>query len=223
VLTDDNKWSNSEFNKEHIALVDKHNDLIDRYNKLVGAFNRNIASVNPVGRPIAASEAQQEQIIRHHKRGQSARWIAEEMTLSRRTVTTIIGKLDGSDRTSNLHRRRLGLEPKRKDWRPAAMARLPKQAAKHLEKGRGAAQGGEGAEVGAPRREAPTGIRWKSPRSLTAQRLGVVQSGRSHGTPRRMPRQAARSPRRRICRASLFPPLESSTRGFPGASPLARR
>jgi hypothetical protein len=34
------------------------------------------------------------------------------------TATTIIGKLDGSDRTSNLHRRRLGLEPKRKDWRP---------------------------------------------------------------------------------------------------------
>jgi endogenous inhibitor of DNA gyrase (YacG/DUF329 family) len=30
----------------------------------------------------------------------------------------------------------LGLEPKRKDRRPAAMARLPKQAAKHLEKGR---------------------------------------------------------------------------------------
>jgi hypothetical protein len=35
-----------------------------------------------------------------------------------------------------LHRRRLGLEPKRKDWRQAAMARLPKQAAKLLEKGR---------------------------------------------------------------------------------------
>jgi hypothetical protein len=51
-------------------------------------------------------------------------------------VTTIIGKLDGSDRTSNLHRRRLGLEPKRKDWRPDAMARLPKQVEKHLEKGR---------------------------------------------------------------------------------------
>ena len=79
--------------------------------------------------------------------GKSRRWIAEEMTLSRRTVITVLGKLDGSDRTTNRHRRRLGLEPKRKDWRPAAMARLPKQAAKLLEKGRDLDQGGEGPEV----------------------------------------------------------------------------
>jgi hypothetical protein len=92
--------------------------------------------VNPIGRPIAASEAQKAEIVKHHKRGRSSRWIAEEMSLSRRTVTTIIGKLDGSDRTTNLHRKRLGLEPKIKDWRPAAMGRLPKQATKHLEKGR---------------------------------------------------------------------------------------
>ena len=34
-----------------------------------------------------------------NKAGKSARWIAEEMTLSRRTVTTVISKLDGTDRT----------------------------------------------------------------------------------------------------------------------------
>jgi uncharacterized coiled-coil protein SlyX len=136
VLDDDGKWTNGEAIKERIASIDKHIEMIDRYNKLVGRFNRNIANVNPVGRPIAASEAQQAEIIKHHRRGKSARWIAEEMTLSRRTVTTIIGKLDGSDRTTNLRRQRLGLEPKRKDWRPAAMARLPRQATKHLEKGR---------------------------------------------------------------------------------------
>jgi hypothetical protein len=136
VLTDDNKWSNSEFIDGHNALVNKYNELCDRYNKLVHVFNRNIAMVKPVGRPIAASETQQEQILRHHKRGKSARWIAEEMTLSRRTVTTVISKLDGSDRTTNQHRRRFGLEPKRKDWRPASMARLPKRATEHFEKGR---------------------------------------------------------------------------------------
>jgi hypothetical protein len=135
-LNDDSCWTWGPFITEHNALVEKYNDLIGRYNKLVGTFNRNIAVVNPVGRPLAASEAQQVEIVKHHKRGKSARWIAEEMTLSRRTVTTIIGKLDGSDRTSNLHRRRVGLEPKVKDWRPASMSRLPKQATKHLEKGR---------------------------------------------------------------------------------------
>src|SRR5205809_7439017 len=33
--------------------------------------------VNPIGRPIAASEVQQEQIAKHHKRGKSPRWIAK--------------------------------------------------------------------------------------------------------------------------------------------------
>jgi hypothetical protein len=133
---DDNCWTWGPFIAGHNVLVDKYSDLIAGYNKLVRAFNHNIAMVNPVGRPIAASEAQQVEITKHHRRGKSSRWIAEELSLSRRTVTTIIGKLDGSDRTTNLHRRRVGLEPKHRDWRPAAMARLPKQAAAHLEKGR---------------------------------------------------------------------------------------
>jgi hypothetical protein len=136
VVDDAGRWRNGEFIKSHYDLVDKYNDLITGYNKLVDSFNRNIAKVNPIGRPIAASEAQQVEIAKHHKRGKSSRWIAEELSLSRRTVTTIIGKLDSSDRTTNLHRRRLGLEPKVRDWRPAAMTRLPKQATAHLEKGR---------------------------------------------------------------------------------------
>src|SRR5262249_50746513 len=131
-LDEDGRYHNGEFIKRHNDLIDNSSDLISRYNKLVGAFNRNIAVVNPVGRPIAASEAQQAEIVKHHKRGKSERWIAEELNLSRRTVTTIIGKLDGTDRTANLRRKRLGLEPM--DWRPAAMGRLPKQATKHLEK-----------------------------------------------------------------------------------------
>jgi hypothetical protein len=50
--------------------------------------------------------------------------------------TTIIGKRNGTDRTTTKHRQRLGLEPKRKDWRPTAMARLPKRATDHFEQGR---------------------------------------------------------------------------------------
>jgi transposase len=76
------------------------------------------------------------QIIKHHEAGKSARWIAEDLTLGRRTVTTIISKLDGTDRTSNRHRQRLGLEPKRKNWRLSVMDRLPKRATAHFEQGR---------------------------------------------------------------------------------------
>jgi len=134
-LNDAGDWENGEFIKESRRLLDAYEDLRLRYNKLVGRFNRNIAAVQPVGRPIAASEAQQAQIVKQHKAGKSARWIAEEMTLSRRTVTTVIGKLDGTDRTAAQRRQRLGLEPKVKDWRPASMDRLPKQATALFEKG----------------------------------------------------------------------------------------
>ena len=134
-LKDDGQWSNGEYVKTTLGIMDDHSDLVRRYNKLVRDFNQYAVPPKPVGRPLAASEAQQAQVIKHHKAGKSARWIAEEMTLSRRTVTTIIGKLDGSDRNTQKRRRQLGLEPKRKDWRRAAMARLPKRATAHFEKG----------------------------------------------------------------------------------------
>jgi lambda repressor-like predicted transcriptional regulator len=84
--------------------------------------------VQPVGRPIAASEAQQDRVLKLHKAGKSPRWIADEMGLSRRTVTTVIEKSDGTDRTTSKHRVRLGLEPKRNDWRQAAITNLPRRA-----------------------------------------------------------------------------------------------
>src|SRR5258708_39442542 len=82
-----------------------------------------------MGRPLAASEAQQDQILKLHKARKSSRWIAEELGLSRRTVTTVITKSEGTDRTTSGHRLRLGLQPKRKDWRQAAIMSLPRHAA----------------------------------------------------------------------------------------------
>jgi hypothetical protein len=71
----------------------------------------------PVGRPIAASESQQQQVRAYHKEGKSKRWIAESMTLSRRTVDTIINKADGTDRSTVKRRVKLGVptlpQPKR--------------------------------------------------------------------------------------------------------------
>jgi hypothetical protein len=66
------------------------------------------------------------------------------MTLSRRTVTTVIDKLAGTGRTTARHRLRLGLEPKVKDWRPAMMERLPQRASEHLKKGRELAKEAKG-------------------------------------------------------------------------------
>jgi hypothetical protein len=74
--------------------------------------------------------------MKHHKVGKSSRWIAEELNLSRRTVTTVIGRAEGRDRTTVHRRQRLGLERPVKDWRIAARERLPNAATKHLDKGR---------------------------------------------------------------------------------------
>jgi hypothetical protein len=136
VRDEDGKWTNGEFLEEVRQLADVQIDLITRHNKLVGLYNRHCVAIPPPGRPIAASEAQQAAILKHHKAGKSSRWIAAELSLSRRTVTTVTTKAGGTDRTTARHRQRLGLEPKRKDWRIAARQRLPKAAIEHFRKGK---------------------------------------------------------------------------------------
>jgi uncharacterized coiled-coil protein SlyX len=136
VLNDDGKYGNSEFLTGHDALIGKYNDLVARHNKLVGIVNRHIARLNPPGRPMATSEVQQAEILKHHKTGRSSRWIAGEMSLSRQAVMTVIDKRDGTDRTTQQRRRKLGIEPKIKDWRVASRERMPKALTKHLTKGR---------------------------------------------------------------------------------------
>jgi hypothetical protein len=59
-----------------------------------------LAKRRPVGRPIAASEAQQDEVLRLRKQGRSLRAIAEETGLGLRTVVTITGKGEETDRTT---------------------------------------------------------------------------------------------------------------------------
>jgi hypothetical protein len=128
-LNDEGEYTNGDFIEQHNELIDLLDETIDRFNALVRRYNANVADPVPVGRPIAASEAQQAQVLAHHKGGKSLRWIAEAMTLSRRTVTTIVEKDEGTDRTTAKRRTRLGLElakkPERRKW---SLANLPKQA-----------------------------------------------------------------------------------------------
>jgi|SRR5215831_17933212 len=81
------KWSYSPWFDAAQVARDEWEKLVKEWNKNVTLFNNTIAPRN-VGRPLAASEAQQAQIIKLHKAGKSERAIAEELTLSRRTVTT---------------------------------------------------------------------------------------------------------------------------------------
>jgi hypothetical protein len=114
-----------------VEWCEKYNALLKEWNKFVPEYNAVVRPRN-VGRPIAASEAQQAQIIKHHKAGKSERWIAEEMTLSRRTVTTVIGKKHGIDRTTLNHLSRIAHDRGReRQWRAKSQSRkaLPKRIA----------------------------------------------------------------------------------------------
>ena len=92
------------FWQEHNQLIDDYNDLVRRWNKYLPVINREPRNV---GRPLAASEAQVVQVQKLRKAGRSLRGIAEDTSLSVDTVRTIVGKMNGQDRTTTKHRQRL--------------------------------------------------------------------------------------------------------------------
>jgi hypothetical protein len=85
---------------------DKYRDLLKEWNRFAPEFNAKVRHRN-VGRPLAASDAQVEQVLKLHKSGTSLRGIAEETSLGLRTIRTIIDRPDGRDRTSRKHLERI--------------------------------------------------------------------------------------------------------------------
>jgi len=123
----------------HDETREKYIELLARWNKLVPRYNAKIAP-QPIGRPMKASTAQVEDVKRRHKAGESLRKIATATGLSFRTVRTIVGKADGTDRTSRRHEKLRRLEfdrlraaeyRRRKKMRDA----LPKQIGELQERG----------------------------------------------------------------------------------------
>jgi uncharacterized coiled-coil protein SlyX len=98
-LTDDGCWTWKPFWDKYADNLDDYNALVRRHNDLVGRYNRYVVH-QPVGRPLEASEAQIAQVRKLRKAGRSLRWIEEETSLSFQTVRTIVGKAEGTDRTS---------------------------------------------------------------------------------------------------------------------------
>ena len=84
------------------TVIDQHNDLADeyeklrrRYNRLVRDWNRAFIPTAP-GRPVEASDEQQESVRRLRKKGRSLRGIASDTGLSFKTVRTIVGRMSGA-------------------------------------------------------------------------------------------------------------------------------
>jgi uncharacterized coiled-coil protein SlyX len=99
-------WRWKESFVEGHEWFEKWTALRRQWNKFVPEYNAAILKRN-VGRPLAASDAQCASVRKLHKAGKSLRVIAEEMNLGVNTVRTIIGKQNGTDRTSIRHLRKV--------------------------------------------------------------------------------------------------------------------
>jgi hypothetical protein len=133
-LTDSGSWTWKPFWDQQAALVDKYNELVRRWKKYLPLIRR-----QNVGRPLAASHAQCEQVRKLRKAGRPLRSIADETGLGLNTVRTIVVKAEGTDRATKGHWRRI--EPDRAEatrWKRQRRTgnALPGQAQRAVENGR---------------------------------------------------------------------------------------
>jgi hypothetical protein len=134
-MTDDGKWTWEPFWDEHWKTVDDYNDLVRDWNRFLPLIN---GHPRPVGRPLEASEAQVAEVLRLRKTGRSLRGIADDTSLALHTVRTIVAKSNTTDRTTQKHRERIGLDrfrlaSQRRQRRTGAA--LPRQAQRVVEAG----------------------------------------------------------------------------------------
>jgi hypothetical protein len=137
-MTDSGGWTWEPFWKEHWQTIDDYNELVRKWNKYLPLIN---GQAQPVGRPLAASEAQVVEVLKLHKQGRSLRGIVDDTSLGLNTVRTIIAKDSGNDRTSKKHRQwverieldRARLASQRRQKRTGDA--LPRQAQRVVEEG----------------------------------------------------------------------------------------
>jgi hypothetical protein len=93
----DDGWSFQDWVDDCLLFKDKYLELLRNWNRLVPDYNAAVQP-KPVGRPLAANEAQQRQVLKLHRRSRSLRKIAVEVQIPLNTVRTIIAKTNGADR-----------------------------------------------------------------------------------------------------------------------------
>jgi hypothetical protein len=107
---------------------DKYVDLARKWNRNVADFNAAIKRPRNVGRPLAASEVQQQIVLKLRRASKSLRSIAEETSLGLNTVRTIVDQHDQRDRMKHLERIRRDMGEER-TWQPRKRTRdgLPRR------------------------------------------------------------------------------------------------
>ena len=133
-LGDDGLWlfdsNQAQLWQDYSEMMDVYRKLIKDWNKFVGRYNSTVAPKD-IGRPLAASEAQQADILKRRKAGASLRAIATVSGLSLRTVRTVIERNEKRDRTAK-HKKELRRIEFNRQRAVAFRARMAKR--KQLEK-----------------------------------------------------------------------------------------
>jgi hypothetical protein len=96
--------AHDDLHDAHVALVRKWNSFVPEYNAIITASPRN------VGRPLAASDAQRDQVLRLRKAGASLRGIVNETSLGFQTVRTIVEQGERRDRTTRKYLERIAID-----------------------------------------------------------------------------------------------------------------
>jgi hypothetical protein len=109
---DGGRWSSEHIIDQYRELAEKYGELLKKWNTHVPRWNAHMAP-RPVGRPVGASEAQIKTVISLHRKGVSIRGIADETSLGVRTVRTILGREDWTDRTSQKWLEKINYKPVR--------------------------------------------------------------------------------------------------------------
>jgi DNA-binding CsgD family transcriptional regulator len=134
-------WDFAPWKAEHEGYHEQYMALLREWNTFVPEYNAIVApTVRGLGRPLAASESQQQEVLELRKAGVSLRAIAERTGLTLRTVRTIVGRKEGTDRTTKraAELRRLELSRARMNtWRARKRTRdaLPKRINKTRKRG----------------------------------------------------------------------------------------
>lgn len=120
----------SELWDKYLAALERERKLVTEWNKFVGKYNAVVAP-RERGRPLAASAAQQAEVVRQRKAGETLPAIAMATSLSLRTVRTITEKAAGKGRAG---KRTNELRRKEFDRQRAAAYRVRYKARDELPK-----------------------------------------------------------------------------------------
>ena len=110
-LSDDGTWGWKDWITRQEEIYGKYRALLAEWNRFVSEYNAVVAPKRRnIGRPIAAGPGQIAKVRQLRADGMSIRKIAWETNLSERTVRSIIGKAEGSDRATLARLERLAPE-----------------------------------------------------------------------------------------------------------------